>query len=53
MVFWGVDSCVWVDQVGGYYERHQGLTLATVRDAGHMVRLCCLYKHDVLNVLDV
>ena len=24
-------------QVGGYYERLQGLTLATVRDAGHMV----------------
>ncbi len=24
--------------MGGYYERLQGLTLATVRDAGHMVR---------------
>jgi serine carboxypeptidase-like clade 2 len=33
-------------QVGGYYERYQGLTFVTVRDAGHMVRahhhlLCC------------
>ena len=25
-------------QVGGYFERYDGLTLATVRDAGHMVR---------------
>lgn len=26
-------------QVGGYFERYAGLTLATVRDAGHMVRV--------------
>lgn len=25
-------------QVGGYFQRYKGLTLATVRDAGHMVR---------------
>ena len=24
-------------QVGGYFQRYKGLTLATVRDAGHMV----------------
>ncbi len=26
-------------QVGGYYEVYDGLTFATVRDAGHMVQL--------------
>lgn len=26
-------------QVGGYYERYQGLTFVTIRDAGHMVTL--------------
>ena len=39
-------------QVGGYYEVYDGLTFATVRDAGHMVHLpqfpqtlgCCLWK---------
>ena len=25
-------------QVGGYFQRYKGLTLATIRDAGHMVR---------------
>ena len=30
-------------QVGGYFERYEGLTFATVRDAGHMV--CLLQRN--------
>lgn len=44
VLMWSCKEWRCVGQVGGYVEQYHGLTFATVRNAGHMVRCPSLHS---------